>query len=161
MITVAIFTYKRTTRLNQCLQTFDSTNIDEILIFNDDEMRNLLLNDIEINNPSIKIFNPSDWGFTGRKFRKPIYLNRAVEIAKNDKILFSESHSRYLLSVEKNNLDDLKTILEKNYTSFEIIGNFGGNSILFSNDSKPVIDLMVDKTQKTWLNSLEGLIMHA
>ena len=78
-----------------------------------------------------------------------------------DKTLFSESHSRYLLSVEKNNLDNLKTILEKNHTSFEIIGNFGGNSILFSNDSKPVVDLMVDKTQKTWLNSLEELIMHA
>ncbi len=78
-----------------------------------------------------------------------------------DKTLFSESHSRYLLSVEKNNLDNLKTILEKNHISFEIIGNFGGNSILFSNDSKPVVDLMVDKTQKTWLNSLEELIMHA
>ena len=78
-----------------------------------------------------------------------------------DKTLFSESHSRYLLSVEKNNLDNLKTILEKNHTSFEIIGNFGGNSILFSNDLKPVVDLMVDKTQKTWLNSLEELIMHA
>jgi phosphoribosylformylglycinamidine synthase len=91
-----------------------------------------------------------------------VFLNKVPgESLPVDKILFSESHSRYLLSVEKNNLDDLKTILEKNYTSFEIIGNFGGNSILFSNDSKPVIDLMVDKTQKTWLNSLEGLIMHA
>ena len=83
------------------------------------------------------------------------------ESLSTDKILFSESHSRYLLTVDKNHLDNLKTILEKNHTSFEIIGNFGGNSILFSNDSKLVIDLMVDKTQKTWLNSLEELIMHA
>ena len=83
------------------------------------------------------------------------------ESLSTDKILFSESHSRYLLTIDKNHLDNLKTILEKNHTSFEIIGNFGGNSILFSNDSKLVIDLMVDKTQKTWLNSLEELIMHA
>ncbi len=78
-----------------------------------------------------------------------------------DKTLFSESHSRYLLSVGKNNLNNLKTILEKNNISFEIIGNYGGNSIQFSNNSKPVIDLIVDKTQKSWLNSLEELIMHA
>ena len=83
------------------------------------------------------------------------------ESLSTDKILFSESHSRYLLTVDKNHLDNLKTILEKNHASFEIIGNFGGNSILFSNDSKSVIDLMVDKTQKTWLNSLEELVMHA
>ena len=83
------------------------------------------------------------------------------ESLSTDKILFSESHSRYLLTIDKNHLDNLKTILEKNHTSFEIIGNFGGNSILFSNDSKLVIDLMVDKTHKIWLNSLEELIMHA
>ncbi len=78
-----------------------------------------------------------------------------------DKILFSESHSRYLLTLDKNKLDNLKTILEKNNVSFEIIGNFGGNSISFSNNSKPVIDLLVDKTQKTWSSSLEELVMHA
>ena len=78
-----------------------------------------------------------------------------------DKILFSESHSRYLLTVEKNKLEHLKSILEKNNVSFEIIGNFGGNSISFSNNSKPVIDLLVDKTQKIWLSSLEELVMHA
>lgn len=83
------------------------------------------------------------------------------ESLPTDKILFSESHSRYLLTVEKNKLEHLKSILEKNNTSFEIIGNFGGNSISFSNNSKPVIDLLVDKTQKVWLSSLEELVMHA
>ncbi|MBS1268177.1 MAG: Phosphoribosylformylglycinamidine synthase subunit PurL [Nitrosopumilus sp.] len=83
------------------------------------------------------------------------------ESLPTDKILFSESHSRYLLIVEKNKLEHLKSILEKNNTSFEIIGNFGGNSISFSNNSKPVIDLLVDKTQKVWLSSLEELVMHA
>ena len=78
-----------------------------------------------------------------------------------DKILFSESHSRYLLTIDKNKLDNVTATLEKNNVSFEIIGNFGGNSISFSNNSKPVIDLLVDKTQKTWLSSLEELVMHA
>ena len=78
-----------------------------------------------------------------------------------DKILFSESHSRYLLTIDKNKLDNVTATLEKNNVSFEIIGNFGGNSISFSNNSKPVIDLLVDKTQKTWSSSLEELVMHA
>ncbi len=78
-----------------------------------------------------------------------------------DRILFSESHSRYLLVVEKKNLENLQTILKKNNISHNMIGNFSGDSIQFSNDSKSIINLLVDKTQKTWLNSLEELIMHA
>ena len=35
------------------------------------------------------------------------------ESLPTDKILFSESHSRYLLTVEKNKLEHLKSILEK------------------------------------------------
>jgi len=95
MITIAIFTFKRLDRLNQCLQTLNSTHIDEILIFNDDETKELTPHDLEINYPFIKIFNPSNWGFTNRIFRKPIYLNKAVEIAKNDKILFSDDDGRF------------------------------------------------------------------
>ncbi|MEO2265342.1 MAG: phosphoribosylformylglycinamidine synthase subunit PurL, partial [Nitrosopumilus sp.] len=78
-----------------------------------------------------------------------------------DRILFSESHSRYLLVVEQKNLENLQTILKKNNISHNMIGNFSGDSIQFSNDSKSIINLLVDKTQKTWLNSLEELIMHA
>ena len=48
------------------------------------------LNQLEISSPLrtiIKEFNPSEWGYSGRKFRKPIYLNKAVEIAKNESCL--------------------------------------------------------------------------
>jgi phosphoribosylformylglycinamidine synthase len=78
-----------------------------------------------------------------------------------DRILFSESHSRYLLVVEKKNLENIQTILNKNNISHNMIGNFSGDSIQFSNGSESIINLLVDKTQKTWLNSLEELIMHA
>jgi predicted RNA-binding protein Jag len=63
--------------------------------------------------------------------------------------------------VEQKNLENLQTILKKNNISHNMIGNFSGDSIQFSNDSKSIINLLVDKTQKTWLNSLEELIMHA
>ena len=77
-----------------------------------------------------------------------------------DRLLFSESHSRYLLTVEKKNLKKLEEILKKNKTSFKQIGQFSGDSIVFTKGSKPIIDLRVDKAQKTWVNSLRDLVLH-
>ena len=93
MLTVAIFTYKRLNRLNRCILSLQSNYISEILIFNDDEINLLKKEDLNISvelENLIKIFNPLDFGFSDRNFRKPIYLNQAVEIAKNELILFSD-----------------------------------------------------------------------
>ena len=77
-----------------------------------------------------------------------------------DRILFSESHSRYLLTFDKKNLSKVEKILKKNKTSYNIIGKFGGEKIQFTKGSKSIIDLRVDKAQKTWLNSLRDLVLH-
>lgn len=77
-----------------------------------------------------------------------------------DRLLFSESHSRYLLTVEKKNLKKLEEILKKNKTSFKQIGQFSSDSIVFTTGNKPIIDLRVDKAQKTWVNSLRDLVLH-
>ena len=77
-----------------------------------------------------------------------------------DRILFSESHSRYLLSFDKKNLKKLEDLLKKNKVSFKVIGQFGGDRINFVNGVKPIVDLRVDKAQKTWLNSLGDLVLH-
>ena len=78
-----------------------------------------------------------------------------------DKILFSESHSRYLITFEKKNLQRLEDLLVQHNVKFKIIGEFVGESICFTHNSKPVIDLRVDKARKTWLNSLREMVMHA
>ena len=41
-----------------------------------------------------------------------------------------------------------------------MIGKFGGKKIQFKNRKKSIVDLSVDKAQKTWLNSLGELVMH-
>jgi hypothetical protein len=41
-----------------------------------------------------------------------------------------------------------------------MIGVFGGENILFNQERKSVIDLRVDKAQKTWFNSLRELVVH-
>ena len=77
-----------------------------------------------------------------------------------DRVLFSESHSRYLLSFDKKNLSKVEKILKKNKTTYNIIGKFGGEKIQFTKGKTSIIDLRVDKAQKTWLNSLKDLVLH-
>jgi phosphoribosylformylglycinamidine synthase len=79
----------------------------------------------------------------------------------SDKILFSESHSRYLLTIENKNLPKLEETMKKHNVSYSLIGEFTGNSICFTRDSKPIIDLSVDKAQNTWYNSLREMVLHA
>jgi phosphoribosylformylglycinamidine synthase len=75
-----------------------------------------------------------------------------------DRTLFSESHSRYLVVLDKKNLKKLEEYLRKNKVSYNLIGQFGGGNIRFSSGHKPIIDLRVDKAQKTWFNSLKELV---
>jgi phosphoribosylformylglycinamidine synthase len=75
-----------------------------------------------------------------------------------DRVLFSESHSRYLLVLEKKNLKKLEELSKKSKTSYKMIGVFGGENIRFNKENKHVIDLRVDKAQKTWVNSLRELV---
>ena len=93
MITVAIFTFKRNRRLTQCLQSIHSQFVNEILLFNDDETQQLNLSQFNLSDDLkslITTYNPGDFGFNDRIFRKPIYLNKAILLAKNDTILFSD-----------------------------------------------------------------------
>ena len=71
----------------------------------------------------------------------------------DDRLLFSETHSRYLLVVDKKNFKKLESELVKNKTMFGIIGKFTGDQIIFEK-SKVIANLRVDKAQKAWMNSL-------
>ena len=84
----------------------------------------------------------------------------SLSTLSSEKILFSESHSRYILVIEKNNLDVAKTILSKNKCSFSEIGIFSGDQIMFKSNSKPLLKLRVDKAENNYLNSLEKIIQN-
>ena len=107
MLSVVVFTYNRPGALEKCINSIKGGNIGEILIFNDDETQNLEINYLPKSNTLLRIFNPSDFELSGRIFRKPIYINKAVELASFDKILLSDDdgifsanaidlHHRYL-----------------------------------------------------------------
>ena len=77
-----------------------------------------------------------------------------------EKTLFSESHSRYILVIEKKNLKFTKMLLSKNKCSFSELGKFSGDQIIFESDSKPILKLRVDKAENNYLNSLEKIIQN-
>ena len=77
------------------------------------------------------------------------------------KLLFSESHSRYLLVVEKNNTKVVLSKLQKFKVSHSQVGVFGGNDMVFSFNKKPIAKVRVDKAHENWFNSLRDLVLHA
>ena len=111
MITLAVFTYDREQRLSQCLQSINSLFVNEILLFNDNETQDLNISQLQLPPDLvkyIKIYNPIDFGYTNRSFRKPIYLNKAVEISENDTILFSDDDGIFSMGAVDNHVNALK-----------------------------------------------------
>jgi len=82
------------------------------------------------------------------------------EKLSEDRLLFSESHSRYLLVVKQKNLKQIQSFLGRKTISYNVIGKFIGDQILFQKDTEPIIKLSVDKAQKSWMRSLEDLVLH-
>ncbi len=82
------------------------------------------------------------------------------EKLSDDRILFSESHSRYLLVVERKNLKQIQSFLDRKAISYGVIGKFSSDQIVFQNNSSNVIKLSVDKAQKSWIRSLGELVVH-
>ncbi len=79
---------------------------------------------------------------------------------ENDELLFSESHSRYIIVIERKNLNKIKKILTGKKLEYAVIGNFEGSKILIEKNSKNIVNLSVEKTRLNWLNSLEELVIH-
>ncbi len=151
MITVAIFTYKRIKNLHRCLNSIDSKYVSEILIFNDDEKLSLTLEDINIddnNKKLIKIFNPQDFNFKNRAFRKPIYLNKAVSLCQNEFILFSDDDGVF----SSGSVDEHFNALKKyHFTAGAII-----RSKIFKNISKTILQGTNYAFRKKFYNSIGG-----
>ena len=78
----------------------------------------------------------------------------------SDKILFSESHSRYLLVADKKNIDDVKQFLSKKKISFAVLGKFSGDQIIIRRKSKNLAKFKINSAQKRYFNGLGDLLKH-
>ncbi len=78
----------------------------------------------------------------------------------SEEILFSESHSRYLLVINKKNIDNVKQFLSKKKISFDVLGKFSGDQIIIRRKSKNLAKFRIDLAQKKYFNGLEDLLKH-
>ena len=83
-----------------------------------------------------------------------------AEKLSEDRSLFSESHSRYLLVIKRKNLKKIQSFLERKAITYDIIGKFIGDQIIFQKNSRPIIKLSVDMTRQSWMKSLGELVLH-
>ncbi|VVC05398.1 Phosphoribosylformylglycinamidine synthase subunit PurL [uncultured archaeon] len=89
------------------------------------------------------------------------YLDKIPsENLRLDELLFSESHSRFMLVISKKDHNYVKKILEKREIIHSFLGEFTGQNIVFKDRAKIVTSIRVDKAQEKWLNSLGTLVSH-
>ena len=65
-----------------------------------------------------------------------------------------------MLTIDPTNIENAKSLLEKQGVAYGIIGKFSGSNIVFKDSNKSVISVRVDKAQERWLNSLGSLVSH-
>lgn len=77
-----------------------------------------------------------------------------------DRVLFSESHSRYLLVFKRKNKKKIQNILSKKGILHDVIGEFTGDKLVFETKSKKIISLNLDRMIKRWTESLKDLVLY-
>jgi len=77
-----------------------------------------------------------------------------------DELLFSESHSRFLLVISPRDEKKIMSYLEQKGIQCGSIGKFLSSNIIFKEKNKIVTQLGVNKAREKWLNSLGGLVSH-
>jgi len=70
---------------------------------------------------------------------------------RTDALLFGESQSRIILSAKRSAVNKIKSIARKNNTPLRIIGKTGGKRFIITIDEKRIIDLPLEKLEKSWL----------
>ena len=80
------------------------------------------------------------------------------ECSRIDDLLFSESHSRFIISVRNDKLANATSMLENSKVPYGTIGKTGGSSIRFVKNGSEVINISIDKAADRWINTIERLI---
>jgi phosphoribosylformylglycinamidine synthase len=83
-------------------------------------------------------------GKKGATLKKPNYLINQFEY------LFGEDQGRYIIEIDKNNLQNVIKILSENSVHFDELGTINDNNLIIDDKSKVSIDDLI-KSHTTWL----------
>lgn len=76
---------------------------------------------------------------------------------RTDVVLYSESHSRYVLALDGADLQQALDIASQKGAACAIIGKFGSSDIVFNFHGKTVATIALDDASKIWHTSLERI----
>ena len=85
-------------------------------------------------------------GKKGAILKKPNYLINQFEY------LFGEDQGRYIIEIDKNNLQNVITILSDNTVHFDELGIVNGDNLIIDDKSKVSIDDLI-KSHTNWLTN--------
>ncbi len=90
-----------------------------------------------------------------------VSLNNVPRVnVTSDKIMFSESHSRYLVVVSQNNLRKTMNLLHTKNIIFNLIGQFKGTNIIFEENQNQMAKINVINAYNSWISIIRKLIDH-
>ena len=75
-----------------------------------------------------------------------------------EQLLFSESHSRYLLVVSKKNIKKVRQVLLKKKNLFGVLGSFSSDQICIKHKSQNLVKVNVDTAQRKYFNALKEIL---
>ena len=85
-------------------------------------------------------------GKMGATLKKPKYLINKFEY------LFGEDQGRYIIEINKDNLQDVIKILSENSVHFDELGTINKDNLIIDDKSKVSIDDLI-KSHTTWLTN--------
>ena len=77
-------------------------------------------------------------------------------VGRIDSILFGESCSRIVVSLDPKEINNLNKIAERNEILLTELGVVSENFTIYSDSYSPIIDLEIEKITSTWENSIKG-----
>jgi len=86
------------------------------------------------------------------KGKKGATLNKLNHLLNQFEYLFSEDQGRYIIEIDKNEVQNVARILNENSVHFDELGTVSNNSLIIDDKSKVSIDDLI-KSHTTWLTN--------
>ncbi len=71
-----------------------------------------------------------------------------------DELLFSETHSRFIIETNDASIDEFLSIMKKASIAYNIIGKVGGDALKFNKNKEELISIPLSDLKDSWLNSI-------
>ena len=88
-------------------------------------------------------------------------MGATVEIPSNlkkDRVLFSESQSRFLVSFKKEHLENVEKALKAREVPFTLLGKTGGDSLTITINNEPAIHQPLNDLEENWRGAIQWIM---